>query len=63
MAIIDITAIEAEARAELAVEQGKAAKAKLKSKLQQIAASRAVTANLEREYGVLLRTVASDGAE
>ena len=57
--MFDIKKIEAEAREELAEEQGKAAKASLKAKLKAISQARAVVANLEREYEVLLREVGS----
>ncbi len=61
--MFDIKSVEAEAKRELAEEQAKAAKSALKKKLAAISAARAVVANLEREYEVLLREVASDVAE
>lgn len=61
--MFDIKTIEAEARKEVAEEQGKAAKAQIKAKLQAISKARAIVANLEREYEVLLREVASDVSE
>jgi hypothetical protein len=61
--MFDIKQIEADAKKEVAEEEGKAAKAAIKSKLQQISKARAVVANLEREYEVLLREVGSNLAE
>jgi hypothetical protein len=60
MALFDIKAAEEQARKEVAEEQAKAAVAKLKAKLKAISAARAVVANLEREYEVLLREAGSD---
>lgn len=57
--MFDIKKAEADAKAELAKEQAEGAKVKIKAKLKQIAASKEVTANLEREYEVLLREVAA----
>lgn len=61
--MFDIKAVEAEARKELAKEQGEVAKGKLKAKLKAIAAAKAVVANLEREYGALILEAAADGIE
>ena len=58
--MFDINEIERQAKAEVAEEQGKAAKVAIKKKLAAISAARAVVANLEREYEVLLREVAAD---
>lgn len=58
--MFDITAAEKAAREELAKEASEAAKIKIKGKLKAIAASEAVTANLKREYEVLLREIGSD---
>lgn len=58
--MFDISAVEAEAKKEIAEESAKAAKAKIKGKLHQIAAARSVVSNLEREYEVLLREVGAD---
>lgn len=58
--MFDIKSVEEEARKELAEEQGKAAKAKIKDKLSQIAKARAITVNLEHEYEVLLREIGSE---
>lgn len=60
--MFDVKAVQAEAEKELAKEQSEAAKGKIKTKLKQIASSRAVTANLEREYEVLLAEIGSDGS-
>jgi predicted GTPase len=58
--MFDITKIEEEARKEVAEEQAKAAKTKIKAHLGKIAAAKAVLANLEREYEVILREVGSE---
>lgn len=58
--MFDVKAVQAEAEKELAKEQSEAAKSKIKAKLKQIAASKAVTANLEREYAGLLAEIGSD---
>lgn len=58
--MFDIKEVEKQAKAELAEEQGKAAKAKIKEKLSQINKARAVVSNLEHEYEVLLREIGSD---
>lgn len=58
--LIDIKAVEAEAKAEIAKEAGEKGKAKLKSKLREIAAAKKIVANLEGEYAVLLADLGSD---
>lgn len=60
MAVIDVTGVEAEAKAELQEEAAKAAKGRLKDHLRKLSQARAVVANLEREYEVLLKTIALD---
>lgn len=55
--MFDVKKIEKEAQEEVAKEQAAKAKDQIKAKLKQIAASRAVTANLEREYAALLLEV------
>jgi hypothetical protein len=52
--MFDVKSVEAEAKKELAEEQSKAAKSKIKTKLAQIASAEAVVANLKREYSALL---------
>lgn len=56
--MFDIKAAQQEAQAEIAKEQSSKAKESIKAHLKKIAASRAVTANLEREYEVLLASIA-----
>lgn len=58
--MFDIKTVEAEAKKEIAEEQGKRAKEKIKGHLAKICAARAVIANLEREYEVLLAEVGAD---
>lgn len=58
LTMFDIKKVQAEAEAEIAKEQGEDAKKAIKAKLRSISAARAVVANLEREYEVLLREVA-----
>lgn len=55
--MFDITAVEKEARAELAKEQSEAAKTKIKAKLQQISNAEKVLANLKQEYTYLLQDI------
>jgi len=59
--MFDIKAVEKEAKAELAKEQGEAAKKKIKVKLKEIASARTVVQNLEAEYTLLLADIGSDG--
>lgn len=58
--MFDIKAVQKEAEAEIAKEQSSKAKDSIKAHLKKIAASKAVTANLEREYEVLLATIGAD---
>lgn len=58
--MFDITQVEKDAKAELAEEAGKIAKTKIKGKLKEISAARAVVANLEAEYAVLLKEIGTD---
>lgn len=58
MALVDIKAVDAEVRKELADEKVKTAKIKLKAKLATIDSARTVLANAEREYEDLLATIA-----
>ena len=58
--MFDVKAAEAEAQKEVAEEQSKAAKGKIKSHLIKIAAAEQVVANLRREYEVLLREIGAD---
>lgn len=58
--MFDIKKAEEEARKEIAEEQSKAAKGKIKGHLQKITAAKQVVANLEREYEVMLREIGSD---
>jgi len=57
--MFDVNQVVADAEKDLADEQAGQAKTKIKGKLREIAAAKAVVANLEREYGVLLRTIGS----
>jgi hypothetical protein len=59
MALLDIKKVQEEAEAEVAKEEASKAKESIKAHLKKIAAARAVVSNLEREYEVLLRTVAA----
>ena len=54
----DARKVAAEAQEELAQERAAEAKTKIKAKLRQIAAAKAVVSNLEEEYQVLLRDIA-----
>lgn len=56
---IDIKKLEAEALAEVGEERSRAAKNLIKTKLGQIANAKKVLANLEDEYQVLLKDIAS----
>lgn len=56
----DIKAAENEARAELAAEHAKEAKAKIKGSLAKIAAARKIVANLEAEHAALMRDIGSE---
>ncbi len=58
--MFDIKSVEKEAKLEIAKEQAEKAKGSIKAKLKQIACARAVVANLEREYDVLIAEVAAD---
>lgn len=55
--MFDIKAVEAEAKKELAEEQSKAAKTKIKAALKRIEDARAVLRNAEEEYQVILRAI------
>lgn len=57
--MFDIKKIQADAEKEIAEELATSAKKAIKDKLRSISAARAVVANLEREYEVLLREVAA----
>lgn len=56
--LFDIKAIEAEAQAEVADEEGKVAKGKIKASLQTIAACERALANARLNHEALLRTIA-----
>lgn len=56
--MFDIKKVEEEAKLEVAAEAGAKAKREIKAKLQAINAAKAVVSNLEREYGILLKTIA-----
>lgn len=56
--MFDVNQVEKDAKAEVAKEAGDQAKTQIKSKLKAIAAARSVVANLEREYEILLKTIA-----
>lgn len=56
----DVKSAQAEAERELAKEQAEAAKSKIKGKLKQIAAAKAVVSNLEREYAALLLEIGTE---
>ena len=58
--MFDIKEVEKAAREELAEEQSKNAKTKIKSKLKEIATARAIVANLEREYEILLQEIGAE---
>lgn len=58
--MFDIKKVEEEARKEIAEEQAKAAKGKIKDKLAQISKARAVVQQLEREYEVMIQEVGAD---
>lgn len=55
--MFDIKKIEAEAKQEIAEAAAKDAKAKIKTKLAQIAAAEKVLLNLRGEYAVLLADI------
>jgi hypothetical protein len=55
--MFDIKAVEAEAKKELAEEQSKSAKGKIKAALKRIADAEAILRNAREEYEVLLRTI------
>lgn len=55
--MIDIKAVEAEAKKEIAEEKSKSAKSKLKAALKRIADARTILRNAEEEYEVLLRYI------
>lgn len=55
--MFDIKKIEAEAKKELADEQSKDAKNKIKKKVREIEQARRIVRNLEGEYEVLLRDI------
>jgi len=59
--MFDIKSVEADAKKELAEEQGKVAKGKIKDHLKKLSNARLVVANLEREYEVLLQEIGSEG--
>lgn len=59
LTVFDIKAVEADALKEIAEEKAKAAKAKIKGKLAEIARAKRIVANLEEEYAVLLRDIGS----
>lgn len=58
--MFDIKKAQAEAEKEIAEEQSKVAKDKIKAHLRKIAQAQTVVANLEREYEVLLREAGAD---
>lgn len=60
--MFDVKKIQAEAEKEISEAQAVAAKGKIKDHLKRIAAARAVVANLERDYQVLLAEIGSDAA-
>ena len=55
--MFDVKAVREEAEREIAAEAAEKAKFAIKAKLKAIGAARAVVANLEREYEVLLREI------
>lgn len=57
--MFDISAVEAEAQKEIAEEQAKVAKGKIKAKLSAIASAEQILANLRAEYQILLRDIGS----
>lgn len=57
--MFDVKAIQAEAQKEINEERAKTAKQKIKDKLRAIAAAEAITANLRREYELLLLDIGS----
>lgn len=59
--MVEVKSIQQEAEFELREEQSKIAKGKIKDHLRKIGAAKAVLANLEREYEVILREIGSDG--
>lgn len=60
MSLIDIKAVEADARAEIQKEASERAKGKIKSKLREIANAEKIVANLRGEYAVLLAEIGED---
>ena len=58
--MIDVTAIEKEAREELAKEMGTAAKTKIKASLRAINMAEKALINLRNEHAVLMRDIGSD---
>jgi hypothetical protein len=61
--LLDIKAIEEEARKELQNEMGVAAKGKIKASLRAIALAEKALLNLRNEHEVLLRDLASSDEE
>ena len=59
--MFDINDVQKQAEAEIAKEAADKAKGKIKDHLKRIASAKAVVANLEREYQVLLAEIGSDG--
>ena len=57
--MLDIEAIEQEAQEELQENTAKEAKAKIKAHLKRISDAKKIVANLEAEYKVLLKDIAS----
>lgn len=57
--MFDIKAIEADALKEIAEEQAKLAKGKIKAKLAEIARAERIVGNLREEYKVLLADIGS----
>lgn len=57
--MFDINELEKQAKAEVAEELGKAAKAKIKASLHTIAMAKKALANAEAEHQALLRDIGS----
>lgn len=58
--MFDVKKAQAEAEKEIAEDQAKIAKGKIKDHLKRISTAKAVVANLEREYEVMLREIGAE---
>lgn len=58
--MFDVSAAQKQAQEELAKEASDKAKGKIKEHLKKIASAKAIVANLEREYEVILKEIGSE---